>query len=100
MALPDPAMGPRTGGLSGASELRKLATLEGECRVCPARPRFAGVDYQEMRHSEFEHAPGCRCGDEKIAARLRHRGLRIDEERYLLFAVDLEMGHRALEGAA
>src|SRR4051812_9115970 len=99
MALPDPAMGPDR-WTQRTLELRNIATLTGVCPACPSRPRFAGVDHREMRHTMFEHAERCRCGDERIAAHLRHRGLRIDEERYLVYVVDLATGHWALEGAA
>jgi hypothetical protein len=100
MALPDPAIGPDR-WTQRSLALRNLATLEGECRVCPARPRFAGVDHRELRHTMFEHDERCRCGDERIAAHLRHRGVNLGEERYVIYVVDAEAGHwTQLEGEA
>jgi hypothetical protein len=99
MLLPDPAMGPDR-WTQRSYELRNQATIEGRCSVCGYGIRFEGVDFREMRHSTLHHAPDCRCGDDRIIAHLNHRGLRIEDERYLVYVVDLESGHWALEGAA
>jgi hypothetical protein len=99
MLLPDPSTAPDR-WTERTFELRNLATLTGRCFECGVGAWFTGVDHHEIRHSEFRHAPKCRCGDDRIRAHLRHRGLELGEERYLVYLVDLETGHYALEGAA
>jgi hypothetical protein len=99
MLLPDPSVAPDR-WTQCSLELRNIATVTGHCEACPGRPRFAGVDYREWRHTQFEHHPRCRCTDERISAHLRHRGLQMESEKYLAFVVDLESGHWALEGVA
>ena len=85
--IPDPSVAPDR-WTERSLELRNEATITGRCPVCRAARRFMGVDHREIAHSEVMHAASCRCGDDQIRKHLRHRGLRLEEERYLVAVVD------------
>jgi hypothetical protein len=85
--IPDPSVAPDR-WTERSLELRNEATITGRCPVCRAVARYMGVDFREVAHSQVRHAADCRCSDERIRKHLKHRGLEMEEERYLVAVVD------------